>query len=259
MKLVRLVHWKPDEAPPRIAALRAAGYRVAFDPFDPPRLLKELRGRPPDAVVIDLDRLPSHGRDVGVWLRTTKATRRVPIVFAGGAPDKVMRARQSLPDAVFTPWSRIRTALRRGIAHPPAEPVVPASALAAYSGTPLPRKLGIREGSTVGLLGAPPGFPATLGDLPAGARLRIPARGRSDLTVWFVRSLRDLRGGIARVARRTEDGPLWIAWPKQSSGVAADLTQPAVRAAGLAHGLVDYKICAIDATWSGLLFRRRKR
>ena len=255
MKRIQLVHWKPEEAGPRVAWLRKAGYRVLLR-SPGPEFLKDLRSRPPDAVVIDLERLPSQGRDVGVALRHRKATRGIPLVLAGGEGGKVERIRKVLPDAVFTPWSRVRAALRRAMAHPPAEPAAPPSTLAAYSGTPLPRKLGIREDIVVAVIGAPPGFRRTLGRLPRGARLRDTARGRADLTVWFARSRRVLDRRIGQMAARADHGPLWIAWPKKAAETGSDLTQKAVRAAGLAAGLVDYKICAIDPTWSGLLFTR---
>lgn len=127
---------------------------------------------------------------------------------------------------------------------------------AGYSGTPLPQKLGIKAGSSVALVDAPRGFEATLGALPDGARVRRGARA-ADLVVWFVTSRRDLDGRVARIAGLTWAG-LWIAWPKKASGVASDVSEDVVRRVGLASGLVDYKVCAIDATWSGLKFARRK-
>ena len=81
----------------------------------------------------------------------------------------------------------------------------------------------------------------------------------SPLAVWFLRSCAELEEGLARAIEAIEErGGLWMAWPKRASGVATDLTQQAVREAGLAAGLVDYKVAAIDNTWSGLLFTRRK-
>ena len=82
--------------------------------------------------------------------------------------------------------------------------------------------------------------------------------GRCDLIIWFVRSLGELKRGISKMAAGLEHGSIWIAWAKKGSALAADLTEQDVRAIGLASGLVDYKVCAIDATWSGLLFTRRK-
>jgi len=130
---------------------------------------------------------------------------------------------------------------------------------AGYSGTPLPKKLGIKEGSVVALLGAPRGFRKTLGKLPAGARLRAQGDSRCTLTLWFTRSRVDLGRGMRKAVALAGQGTVWIIWPKQASGVATDLKEGMVREAGLAAGLVDYKVCAVDATWSGLAFARRKQ
>ncbi|MGH9671272.1 MAG: DUF3052 domain-containing protein [Terriglobales bacterium] len=129
---------------------------------------------------------------------------------------------------------------------------------AGYSGTPLPKKLGIKPGSVVALVCAPKDFRETLGLLPEGAKLRAGADKNSTLTLWFTRSREDLKQGIRPMARQARRGPVWIIWPKLTSGVATDLKEQVVREAGLAAGLVDYKVCAVDATWSGLLFARRK-
>jgi hypothetical protein len=126
---------------------------------------------------------------------------------------------------------------------------------AGYSGTPLPRKLGIRAGDRIALLRAPDGFEKTLGELPADVSVRRGARPPLDVIVAFVRSRAELDRGLdAWHAALNPAGGLWIAWPKRSSGMATDLSDAAVRAAGLATGLVDNKVCAIDATWSGLRF-----
>jgi len=126
-----------------------------------------------------------------------------------------------------------------------------------YSGTPLPKKLGIGPGATVLLLGAPKGFETALGALPDGARTTRRARSGGVLLL-FVASRAALGerfpSALAALAPR---GRLWICWPKKASGVATDVTERVVRAFGLERGLVDFKICAVDATWSGLCFVRR--
>jgi len=127
-----------------------------------------------------------------------------------------------------------------------------------YSGTPLPRKLGIREGSRVAVVSAPDTFTRVLGPLPTGVQLRTGARGRCDVVVFFVTRRAELARRLPSFVRALEaDGGLWVAWPKKTSGVATDLAFDAVQAVGLDAGLVDNKICAIDATWSGLRFVRR--
>jgi hypothetical protein len=253
---VLLLHWDEPESARRAEELAASGYAVDRKSHFDPGLLRLLAESPPAAVVVDLTRRPSHGRDVALALRTRSGTRRVPLVVAGGEGEALESLRSQLPDAVYTSWRSIARALEGAIAAPPADPVVPPSPLAGYSGTPLPKKLGIKEGTIASVVAAPDGFEHTLGELPAGARLRRGRTAGADLVLWFVRSTRELERGLARHAKL--DMPLWIIWPKQTSAIASDVTQNVVRAAGLGAGLVDYKVCAVDETWSGLLFRRRR-
>jgi hypothetical protein len=132
-----------------------------------------------------------------------------------------------------------------------------AAALAGYSGTPLPRKLGIKEGTRVALVGAPPGFETTLGELPAGALTRRGARGAADLTLWFVRSKAELVSGMRGMTLRGTASGLWICWAKRTSPLASDVGETDVRTTAIGAGLVDFKICALDADWSGLRFNLR--
>ena len=257
MARIRLIHWNAAEAAERASRLPADEFQVDHSQIDPAGL-RALRANPPDALVIDLGRLPSHGRDVGVAMRQTKATRSIPLVFVEGDSAKVERVRQLLPDAVYTDWPNIQLALRQAVANPPSQPVVPESALAGYSGTPLPRKLGIKPGYAVAVPGAPDDFSQTLGQLPEDVVLRRRVQGRCDLIVWFVGSRRQLRERVQRYGAKAGPGGLWICWPKKASGVKSDLSERVVRETGLANGLVDYKIASIDQTWSGLRFTRRK-
>ncbi len=129
--------------------------------------------------------------------------------------------------------------------------------MAGYSGTPLPRKLGIKESHRVALVNAPAGF--SLGDLP-GVTLTTKLGGRAlcDVILFFADRQAVVEKEFAKLARRlTPAGGLWICWPKKASGLASDLTEDTIRAVGLAHGLVDNKVCAVDETWSGLRFVRR--
>ena len=131
--------------------------------------------------------------------------------------------------------------------------------MAGYSGTPLPKKLGIREDARAAFPGEPAGFRATLGALPDGAEVRTRARGPLDVIVAFFTRRAELAGRLDRlVANLAPDGGLWIAWPKRASGVETDITEDVVREEALPRGLVDNKVCAIDATWSGLKLVVRK-
>jgi hypothetical protein len=257
MPRVRLIHWNAAEAEERIARLRAAGYEVEYGETTP-GALRDCLNNPPAAFVIDLSRMLSQGRDVAMALRSRKTTRHTPLVFVEGEPEKVERIKRQLPDAVYTTWGRIRSSLKQAIAKPPANPVVPESNLAGYSGTPLPKKLGIKPNSTVALVGAPKDFERTLGELPEGVKFKKQANGQCDLIIWFIRMRAELYDQIKEMGELTGAGGIWIAWPKQASGLATDLNQNVVRETGLASGLVDYKVCAIDATWSGLKFAQRK-
>jgi hypothetical protein len=254
---IRLIHWKETEAEEKAERLRSAGYDVAYDPIAP-AVLRELKQNPPSAVVIDLSRLPSQGRDMGLAVRHYRATRYVPLVFVDGDPKKVKRIKKHLPDAVYTTWDRIGISLKYAISNPLQDPVAPDSLLDGYSGTPLVKKLGIKQDFVVALVTAPQDFEVTLGKLPSGVTLRRHSRGRPDLTIWFTKSMKDLERRIGRMVNLAERRGLWIAWPKKTSRIKSDLTQVDVRRIGLASGLVDYKVCAIDATWSGLLFTQRK-
>jgi hypothetical protein len=128
---------------------------------------------------------------------------------------------------------------------------------AGYSGTPLPKKLGIKPEHLVALLDAPSDIETTLGELPEGVALRRDLRGRrpfDEILLFVVQAVR-LRGRFTdAMARLAVDGGLWVAWPKVASGRETDLSGAEVRSFGLSTGLVDNKICAIDDTWSGLRF-----
>lgn len=129
---------------------------------------------------------------------------------------------------------------------------------AGYSGKPLARKLGVREGTTVVLVDAPDGAENLLDPLPDGVTLRQGNRGAREMTIWFVTSRSRFERGFAKVADAVGEGTLWMAWPKRSSGVETDITEDTIREVALPAGLVDSKVCAIDETWSGLRLTRRR-
>ncbi|HYY43853.1 MAG TPA: DUF3052 domain-containing protein [Actinomycetota bacterium] len=121
--------------------------------------------------------------------------------------------------------------------------------------TPLYRKLGIKEGARVKVVGAPASFAGTLGDLPAGVELVPRARSRVNVAVIFVTSLAELERRFPPAhAALEKDGGLWVAWPKKSSPVATDLDFERVQGYGLRRGLVDNKVCAVDETFTALRF-----
>ena len=107
-------------------------------------------------------------------------------------------------------------------------------------------------------VGAPADFVKTLGKLPTGAKVQRGLAAPRDLTIWFITSRKQLEGDLRKVAPAKGEGSLWVAWPKKSSGVKTDVTEDVLREVILPHGLVDRKVCAIDETWSGLLFSWRR-
>lgn len=129
---------------------------------------------------------------------------------------------------------------------------------AGYSGTPLPQKLGFKPGTRYLLVGAPDDYTRTLGALPDGCTACRPRDMDLNLIQFFTSSAKALTSHFAPLAAKLQPaGALWISWPKKSSGVATDVTETDVRRIGLAAGLVDVKVCAVDEVWSGLKFVRR--
>ncbi len=251
-----LIHWKPEEAAPRCDELEAAGYTVKVVAPNGTAGLKFINADI-EAILIDLGRLPMQGRAVGIELRKRAATRSIPIVFVGGAPEKVAAVRELLPDAGYIEWTGIPAELERAIRRAPKAPVVPGT-MAGYSGTSLPRKLGIKAGCTVALISAPAGFEKLLTPMPDDVRIVTKPAG-AQRAIVFVQAMEDLAKLWLKVVESVAPGAtVWIAWPKKTSGIRTDVSEPAVRAHGLERGWVDYKIAAIDETWSGLAFAKRK-
>lgn len=132
--------------------------------------------------------------------------------------------------------------------------------MAGYASRSLVDKLGIRDGWRIAIVNAPAGYTRILGKLPAGVRRAPRPRAPLDFVQFFTRERRELERRFPALARALAPaGMLWVSWPKRSSGVATDLTEDVVRTIGLARGLVDVKVAAVDAVWSGLKFVRRLR
>ena len=128
-----------------------------------------------------------------------------------------------------------------------------------YSGTPLARKLGIKEGARLALLGAPAGFDHDLAPLPAGVTVLRRLGSELDVAVLFVTGRRDLERRFDAVAAAVfPAGGFWVAWPKRASKVPTDLTEDVLREVALPRGLVDNKVCAVTEVWSGLRLVWRK-
>jgi hypothetical protein len=128
--------------------------------------------------------------------------------------------------------------------------------MAGYSGTPLVKKLGFKEGFRATIVNPPDSFTSELDPLPNNVRFVNELRAKDlDLILLFVTSQRQLKKDFLKHARRlTPNGMLWIAWPKRASGMRSDLSDNSVRQIGLEAGLVDVKVCAVNEVWSGLKF-----
>jgi hypothetical protein len=159
-----VLHFNPPNLDKRLA--RLSDYAVEAVVPKGPADLKPLRERPPDAFVVDLDRRPSEGRSIAVQLRRYASTRAVPLVFAGGEEDQIARVRNLLPDATFVSWQAVTGGVKRAKAL--EKPVVPGT-MDAYSQTELEPKLGVRDGTSLLLLGAPDGLARRCGG-PSSSR-----------------------------------------------------------------------------------------
>lgn len=254
---IRLIHWNQKEAEKRASILQQKGYRVTWDVPRIQQFFREIKAHPPAAFLIDLARMPSQGRDVALTLRKTRATRFIPLLFINGKEEKIEKIRKLLPDAFYSDWSTILTDLKSALEHPIENPIVPRSIFAPYAGRPLSKKLGIKTGEDILLVNPPRNIRQTLKPIPDNVHLHRDTTQPRDLVLWFVRSRLDLQREIQSICKLVTGIPLWIIWPKRGSFRASDLSQTVVRKTGLANGLVDYKICSVDKTWSGLLFKKR--
>jgi hypothetical protein len=234
--------------------LRREGFEAVPYPHRGARSFRSITEVPTDAIVIDLMRMPSYGRTMGALLRERKSTRTIPLVFIAGDPEKNERVREILPDAIVADLLRLGPSVRRAIQRPPAAPVVPDGL-----GTPLLKKLRVREGAAIGLLFAPEGFAAKLAPLPEGARVQNGIHG-VDVLLVFVKSAAALGRELPALAREMSKGRvLWLCWPKKAGSLASNLTMPKVREMCQQVGLTDYKVCAVDETWSGMAVGLRRK
>ena len=254
---IHLVSWDKAGVDTRISNLKAEGLDVIFGVPHDRNFFPSVEEEAPAAIVIDLGRSPSQGRDIAINFRSRKSTRTIPLVFIGGG-DAVAAIRKLLPDAAFTTWETAGKNIQEACAHPPLNPTAPDSIFAAYSEVPLAKKLGIKNGLSILAIHPPSELEVLLGNLPEGLYLGKDIPGTFDVLLWFIRSRAELEKEIVPLASRADFKSLWMIWPKKTSKLASDLTQQIIRETGLSHGLVDYKICSLNDTWTGLCFAKRK-
>jgi hypothetical protein len=245
---VLVIHRDIAEAAGWAARLRALGFDATPYLSLGARGFRGIRQDPPHAILIDLTRLPSYGKAMGVLIRQQKSLRSIPLVFVEGDPEKAAQVRAVLPEAVFTTWPKAAAAIPRAIRHAPREAAPPRD-----SGTPLLAKLGIGEDSRVALLHPPEGF-----ELP-GVRVRKQV-GDADVVMIFLRSSAALGRELPELAGMMRQGRrVWVLWPKKASGANSDLTMPRIREMAAGFSLVDYKVCAVDETWSAMTLGKRRK
>jgi CheY-like chemotaxis protein len=259
MSRVRLLHWNANEAGRYRELLRTAGYEVEYDHEFRPGLMRLWRESPPDAFVIDLSRLPSHGREIAIALRQSPITRCIPIVFCEGAEEKVARIRSELPDAVYCRAGSLCSALKRAITNPPKHPAKPVPMMGRYASRTVAQKLGIKESSTIALIEPPPNRANVLGELPANVEVLEDDAAVGSVTLCFVREVDSLQRTLSAVRKLAGATKLWILWPKKASQLGGAVTERLVREHAGALGLVDYKICSVNEVWSAMLFASKER
>lgn len=258
MARVQLLHWKAEEARAYLDLLKAAGHTVNYEPEFGTGLLRRWRESPPDAFVIDLSRLPSHGREIAGVLRQSRATRHVPLVFCDGAQEKVARVRSELPDAIYCTRKTLRSSLRRALSARPESPVVPIEMVQRYAGRSAAQKLGIKEGSRVALIDAPRDRTKILGDLPKSVDFIENSAENANVILCFVENADSLQHWLSRLRGCAAGTKLWVLWRKGGSASRGDVTEQLVRESGIELGLVDYKICSVNEVWSALLFAQKR-
>jgi hypothetical protein len=189
-----------------MATLRDAGYGVFHHSTGQGLSVREIANSGTSAIVIDLSRAPSHGRNIGAYMRGSKSTRHIPVVFVGGYPAKVAVIRREIPDAIYVSSTRVVAAVKKPKA--PRDPVVPPRLLETNRTTA--QKLGMKEAMTVGLIEPPGDYARVLGELPDGAVLEEDPTIPCELTLWFIHDLGEFEA--ARPERRSvaTKTPLWI-------------------------------------------------
>jgi CheY-like chemotaxis protein len=251
VRRILVVHFDPLEAVRLAERVRREGFET--QPFSERVVagFRSIRANPPEAILIDLARMPSYGRYIGALLRENQATRTIPLVFLKGEPEKTRMVKTLLPGAVFTSLSRLQASVERAILRKPVSPARP-----QYAAVPAVKKLGIKTDSKVTLRHAPDGF--TL-ELPEGARF-TPRGSEATVVLIFARSIAALGREMPLVKRSTEAGKrLWLLWPKKASGQSGDLSLIPIIEMCKAVGLAAYKTCAVDDVWSGLAVGKARR
>ncbi len=251
MARVLLVHWKQEEAEPLVERLREWGHEAAWRGMRQGKEKKvhSARRHGAEIVVFDLARMPVYSKYHAELIRKTKSTAHIPFVFVGGQEEKVARLRALYPDETFTQWNKLRTVLRKLPSKGGAARKAPEAG--AEAPRQLWQKMGLRSGMRVHLHHAPREFFAALGEVPADVEFGEEAQG-AQLSAFFVADWQAFGMALQEIVTRAALTPVWVFYRK---GIVKSTE---LRAALLELFLVDYKICAVNANWAGILVRRRK-
>lgn len=252
-KHVSLVHWRLTEAKPLITLLEHAGYEVHYGGEQKPIRVSQLKNFDVTAAIVDLTRMPSYGKYWAAELRAT-SLKHLPIVFVDGEPDKIAVVKAALPDATYTTRDKLVGVLKK--IKPVANPVQPSRMMASTRTTAL--KIGIKPDMRVAVFDAPAGYAKIIGPLPSGVALEEEPDEPAPYTLWFVRELDEYLSGLRKMRALAAKSKLWVLYPKQKKGKQASITQTDVRESAIAIGLVDYKICSVDETWTGIAFALKR-
>lgn len=250
MLRLRLIHWNAAEAARYLALLNKSGHRVEYNHEFSPQQMRDWRSSPPDAFVIDLSRLPSHGREIAIALRQMKDMRGIPLVFCEGEKEKIAKTKEWLPDALYCSLAGLPAALRKLKAL--GDPVVPKAMMDRYTGRTTAQKLGVKDGAQVCAIDPPRDLGAILG---RAALLETPAR--ATVILLFATEPLAMQKQLSDLRVFAEKAKLWVCW-KKGKQAENGVTEKLVRDTGLALGLVDYKICSLSSVWSGLCFAAKK-
>lgn len=252
MPRVLLLNSEGAEAKRLMEELRSGGYTV--DCRRNVGSVRALRESPPHAFVIDLARLPSHGRHFAMWIRSVESIRSIPVVFVDGDPARVEKLRTELPDAIYTSRAKLTGALRK--ARPLANPAL------GYGNRTTAQKLGIKNGARVAVIDAPAGYAKLVGPLPPGASLEEEPDEALAGALWFVRDPEMYLAGLPRMRKlAAAKSRLCVIYPKQQAARKnsdAGINLLLIREAAEAVGLAAYKTCSVDKTWSAILFTLKK-
>jgi hypothetical protein len=249
MARVLLFHWKEEEALPLVERLRNWGHEAAWRGMRDNREVKITSARQfgAEVVVFDLSRMPVYSKYQAELVRKAKSTAHIPFVFVGGDEDKVAELRAIYPGEIFSTWGKLEGVLRK---------IKAGGGVRAMPGQTKPerqlwQKMGLREGMRVWLGEAPREFERALGQYPETVEF-VEEEAGVRLFVHFVEDMMRAMDGLERMAAQAEIAPVWVFYRK---GV---LKMNDLRNMLLGVGLVDYKICAMNERWAGILVTRKR-